>query len=329
MEKYIPPFDMTNKMFELAAQIMEQLGKLSNVNELESLPRLRAVSRIKSIHSSLAIENNTLSIKQVTDVIEGKRVLGLADDILAVKNAFKAHKELDNICAYSLEDLQRVHGIMMDGLVSESGMIRTGDVGVFDSNGNVIHIAPPAPMTREQIARLFEWVKTSDTQMLIRSSVFHYEFEFIHPFRDGNGRMGRYWQTALLTSWKPIFKYIPIESVIKDNQEEYYKAIKISTSQGKSNAFIEFMLGVILKAITDMGNDATEHCNHLSIQVNKLMQVLTSYPQSAQELMNKLGLKSREGFRKNYLNPAIAAGLVGMTIPDKPTSKSQMYFKLN
>ena len=328
MDKYIPPFEITNRMFELAAQIMEQLGKLSNVNELERLPRLRKVSRIKSIHSSLAIENNTLSIKQVTDVIEGKRVLGPADDILAVKNAFAAYKELENIDAFSLADFQKVHAIMMNGLVTESGMLRTGDVGVFDSNGKVIHVAPPASMAREQITQLFNWVKNSDVQMLIRSSVFHYEFEFIHPLRDGNGRMGRYWQTALLASWKPIFKYIPIESVIKDNQEEYYHVIKVSTCQGKSNVFIEFMLDVILKAITDIVNDTTEHYNHLSVQINKLMQVLETYPQSAQELMDKLGLKSRVGFRKNYLNPAIEAGLVGMTIPDKPTSKSQMYFKI-
>jgi Fic family protein len=328
MDRYIPPFEMTNKMFELSAEIMENLGKLSNINELEKLPRLRKVSRVKSIHSSLAIENNTLSIKQVTDVIEGKRVLGPADDILAVKNAFAAYKELDTIDAFSLVDLQKIHGIMMDGLVIESGILRTGDVGVFDSNGNVIHVAPPASMAREQINQLFNWVKNSDVQMLIRSSVFHYEFEFIHPFRDGNGRMGRYWQTALLASWKPIFKYIPIESVIKDNQEEYYKVIKISTSKGKSDVFIEFMLDVILKAITDIVNDTTEHYNHLSVQINKLMQVLETYPQSAQMLMDKLGLKSRVGFRKNYLNPAIEAGLVGMTIPDKPTSKSQMYFKL-
>lgn len=328
MDKYIPPFDITNKMFELSSLIMEKVGRLSNVNELERLPRLRKVSRIKSIHSSLAIENNTLSIKQVTDVIEGKRVLGPADDVLAVKNAFAAYKELENIDAYSLKDLQKVHGIMMGGLVSESGMLRTGDVGVFDSQGNVIHIAPPAPFAKEQITQLFDWLKNSDTQMLIKSSVFHYEFEFIHPFRDGNGRTGRFWQTALLASWKPIFKYIPIESVIKDNQEEYYNVIKLSTSQGKCNVFIEFMLDVILKAITDIVNDTTEHYNHLSIQINKLMQVIETYPQSAQQLMDKLGLKSREGFRKNYLNPAIEAGLVGMTIPSKPTSKSQMYFKI-
>lgn len=328
MEKYVPPFDITNKMFGLSSLIMEQVGRLSNVSELEKLPRLRRVSRIKSIHSSLAIENNTLSIQQVTDVIDGKKVSGPADDILAVKNAFAAYKELENIDPYSLSDLQKIHGIMMNGLVSESGKFRTGDVGVFDSDGNVIHVAPPADLVRGQVEGLFGWLKNSDTQMLIKSSVFHYEFEFIHPFRDGNGRMGRLWQTALLASWKPIFKYIPVESIIKDNQEEYYKVIRLSTAQGKSNQFVEFMLEVILKAITDIAGDAAKHYNHLSIQINKLMRVLESYPQSAQELMEKLGLKSRGGFRKNYLNPAIEAGLVGMTIPDKPTSKSQMYFKL-
>lgn len=218
---------------------------------------------------------------------------------------------------------------MMNGLVSESGMMRTGDVGVFDSNGTAIHIAPPATFAKELLEKLFYWVKNSEVQMLIKSSVFHYEFEFIHPFRDGNGRMGRYWQTALLANWKPIFNYIPIESVIKDKQGKYYEAIKISTSQGKSNVFIEFMLEVISKAITDIANDTSEHYNHLSIQINKLMKVIKTYPQTAQELMNKLGLRSREGFRKNYLIPAIEAGLVDMTIPDKPTSKSQMYFKIN
>ena len=329
MDKYTPPFEITNKMFELASQIMEQLGKLSHVNELERLPRLRKISRIKSIHSSLAIENNTLSIKQVTDIINGKRVLGPADDITAVKNALAAYKELDNIDPFKLTDMKRVHGIMMNGLVSESGMIRSGEVGVFDSAGKAIHIAPPATFVEELLEKLFDWVKNSEVQMLIKSSVFHYEFEFIHPFRDGNGRMGRYWQTALLASWKPIFNYIPIESVIKDNQEKYYNAIKLSTSQGKSNAFIEFMLEVIADAITDITNDTAEHYNHLSIQINKLMEVVETYPQTAQELMNKLGLKSREGFRKNYLIPAIEAGLIGMTIPDKPTSKSQMYFKFN
>lgn len=328
MENYIPPFDMTNKMFELSAEIMENLGKLSNINELEKLPRLRKVSRVKSIHSSLAIENNTLSYEQVTDIINGKRVLGPQEDIIAVKNAFSAYKELDDIDPYKLKDLLKIHGIMMNGLVERAGYIRSGDVGVIDSKGNVIHAAPPAKMAHELIEQLFDWVKSADVQMLIKSSVFHYEFEFIRPFNDGNGRMGRLWQTALLASWKPIFKYIPIESVIKDNQEEYYKAFKISTSEGKSNAFIMFMLEVINQAIKDIVNDSREHYNHLNIQINKLMQVMETYPQSAQQIMDRLNMKSRVSFRKNYLLPALEAGLIGMTIPEKPTSKNQMYFKV-
>lgn len=328
MENYIPPFDMTNKMFELSAEIMENLGKLSNINELEKLPRLRKVSRVKSIHSSLAIENNTLSYEQVTDIINGKRVLGPQEDIVAVKNAFSAYKELDVIDPYKVKDLLKIHGIMMNGLVERAGYIRSGDVGVIDSKGNVIHAAPPAKMASEFIEQLFDWVKDADVQMLIKSSVFHYEFEFIHPFNDGNGRMGRLWQTALLASWKPIFKYIPIESVIKDNQEEYYKAFKISTSEGKSNAFILFMLEVINQAIKDIVNDSREHYNHLNIQINKLMQVMETYPQSAQQIMDRLKMKSRVSLRKNYLLPALEAGLIGMTIPEKPTSKNQMYFKI-
>lgn len=328
MIDYIPHFEITNKMFELSSEIMENLGKLSNVNELEKLPRLRKVSRLKSIHSSLAIENNTLTLDQVTDIIDGKRVLGPMDDILSVKNAFNAYKELENINPYSIDDLLKVHKLMMDGLVEESGKLRTRNVGVVDENDNVVHKAPPYEMVETFINQLFGWLKNSDVQMLIKSSIFHYEFEYIHPFRDGNGRMGRLWQTALLSTWKPIFKYIPIESVIKDNQSEYYKAIQQSTQDGKSNTFILFMLDVINKAIKDILNDTREHYNHLNIQINKLMQVIETYPQTAQSLMDKLGLKSRVGFRNNYLNPAIEAGLVDMTIPDKPTSKNQMYFKL-
>lgn len=328
MENYIPPFDITNKMLEVTAEIMEGLGKLSNVNELEKLPRLRKVSRVKSIHSSLAIENNTLSYEQVTDIINGKKVLGPQDDIIAVKNAFVAYKELDAIDPYKTKDLFDMHAIMMNGLIQNAGYFRSGDVGVIDADGKVIHAAPPVAIARELIEQLFDWVKTADVHMLIKSSVFHYEFEFIHPFADGNGRMGRLWQTALLASWKPIFKYIPIESVIKDNQAEYYKAFKLSTGEGKSNAFILFMLDVIKKAITDIINDSRDHYNHLNLHISKLMRVMETYPQSAQQIMDKLNLKSMASFRKLYLVPALEAGLIGMTIPDKPTSKNQMYYKV-
>ena len=326
--KYIPPYEITDEMLELVSEIMENLGKLSGVNELEKLPRLRRVSRIKSIHSSLAIENNTLSIEQVTDVINGKRVLAPQKDIKEVHNAFNAYEKLSEINPYSIDDLLKIHGIMMNGLEKEAGMLRSGQVGVYNQDGKVVHLAPPADFVPQQLGQLFDWVKNSNSNMLIKSSVFHYEFEFIHPFNDGNGRTGRLWQTALLASWKPIFAWIPIESIIKDNQEDYYNAITLSTSQGKSNIFIEFMLDVINKAIKDIITDTRNHYNHINNQITELMKVIESYPQSATELMEKLNLKSRLGFRKNYLQPALDAGLIGMTEPDKPTSKNQKYFKI-
>ena len=327
-DKYIPPYEITDEMLELVSEIMENLGKLSGVNELEKLPRLRRVSRIKSIHSSLAIENNTLSIEQVTDVINGKRVLAPQKDIEEVHNAFNAYEKLSEINPYSIEDLLKIHSIMMNGLVKEAGSLRSGQVGVYNQDGKVVHLAPPADFVPQQLGQLFDWVKNSNANMLIKSSVFHYEFEFIHPFNDGNGRTGRLWQTALLASWKPIFAWIPIESIIKDNQEDYYNAITLSTSQGKSNIFIEFMLDVINKAIKDIITDTRNHYNHVNNQITELMKVIESYPQSATELMEKLNLKSRLGFRKNYLQPALDAGLIGMTDPDKPTSKNQKYFKI-
>lgn len=327
-DKYVPPYEITDEMLELVSEIMENLGKLSGVNELEKLPRLRRVSRIKSIHSSLAIENNTLSIEQVTDVINGKRVLAPQKDIEEVHNAFNAYEKLSEINPYSIDDLLKIHGIMMNGLVKESGQLRSGQVGVYNQEGKVVHLAPPADFVPQLLGQLFDWVKNSNANMLIKSSVFHYEFEFIHPFNDGNGRTGRLWQTALLASWKPIFAWIPIESIIKDNQEDYYNAITLSTSQGKSNIFIEFMLDVINKAIKDIITDTRNHYNHINNQITELMKVIESYPQSATELMEKLNLKSRLGFRKNYLQPALDAGLIGMTEPDKPTSKNQKYFKI-
>lgn len=328
MDKYIPPYDITEEMLSLTSEIMELLGELKNISDLEKLPRLRRVNRIKSIHSSLAIENNTLSLSQVTDVLEGKRVLGPVDDIIAVKNAFEVYKKIEELNPFSIKDLEKAHGIMMKGLVEEAGKIRTSPVGVINNNGKVIHVAPQASMVNGLLTQLFSWLKTSNAHMLIKSSVFHYEFEFIHPFRDGNGRMGRLWQTVLLASWKPIFEWIPIESIIKDNQNEYYKAITLSTSEGKSNRFIVFMLKTIKASLQDIVKDSRNHYNHINNQITALMAVIESYPMSLTELMKKVGLKDRDTFRKNYIIPAIKAGLIGMTEPDKPTSKNQKYFKI-
>lgn len=328
MDIYIPPYDITEEMLELATEITENLGRLSSISDLERLPRLRRVNRIKSIQSSLAIENNTLSLEQVTDVIDGKRVLGPEDDIIAVKNAFEVYKRLSEFDPFSLGDMQKAHGIIMNGLMSGAGELRTGPVGVFNEKAEVIHIAPTQGMVPDLMTQLFNWLKNSKTNMLIRSSVFHYEFEFIHPFGDGNGRTGRLWQTALLASWKPIFEWVPIESIIKDNQEGYYSAIALSSSEGKSNTFIMFMLGVIKKAVEEIVRDTHNHQIHISNQIKTLMSVIEVYPLSAVELMAKLGLKSRLTFRKNYLQPALEAGLIAMTDPDNPTNRNQRYYKI-
>ena len=328
MDIYIPPYDITEEMLELASEITENLGRLSSISDLERLPRLRRVNRIKSIQSSLAIENNTLSLEQVTDVIDGKRVLGPESDIVAVKNAFEVYKNLSEFDPYSLDDLKKAHGIMMGGLLLGAGELRTDSVGVFNEQGKVIHVAPPQEMVPELMKQLFDWLSNSKANMLIRSSVFHYEFEFIHPFGDGNGRTGRLWQTALLASWKPVFEWIPIESIIKDNQEEYYRAISLSTAEGKSNRFILFMLGIIKKAVSELARDTRNHQSHISNQIKALMAVIEVYPMSALELMGKLGLKSRVAFRKNYLQPALEAGLIAMTDPDNPTNRNQRYYKI-
>lgn len=328
MERYIPPYDITEEMLELTSEIMEDLGKLSNIDDLDKLPRLRRVNRIKSIQSSLAIENNTLSLEQVTDVIDGKRVLGPQDDIIAVKNAFAVYKMIPDFDPFLLNDLKKAHGIMMENLIDNAGHFRTGQVGVINEKGKVIHVAPPHDLVESLMEQLFDWLHTSNAQMLIRSSVFHYEFEFIHPFGDGNGRTGRLWQTVLLASWKPIFEWIPIESIIKDNQEEYYQSIRLSTSEGKSNRFILFMLKGIKKAIREIVKDTRNYQSHISNQIKALMSVIESYPMSAVELMEKLGLKSRQTFHKNYLQPALEAGLIGMTNPDQPTNRNQRYYKV-
>lgn len=325
---YSPPFDITNAMLDLVAAISEKLGQLTNVSELDALPRLRRINRLRSIHSSLAIENNTLTFQQVTDVINGKRVLGPQDDVLAAKNAFEAYKRLDEINPFSVNDLLRVHGVMMDGLVVGAGKLRTSGVGVFGPNGKVIHVAPPAQSVAKLLNDLFTWVQSDQTNMLIKSCVFHYEFEFIHPFNDGNGRMGRLWQTALLSAWRPIFKWIPVESIIKENQIDYYNAIKLSTSNGKSTFFVEFMLNAIYNAVCDVSVEANAHLSNINSNVRRLLDVMQTYPLSAAEIMSLLGLKALNSFRKNYLNPALNAGLIAMTEPDKPTSRNQRYYKL-
>ena len=327
MDKYAPPYEVTEEMLFLVSEITECLGNLLPLGELERLPRLRRVNRVLSVQSSLAIERNSLSIEQASLVFEGRRVLAPLEDVLAIQNAFAAYRMLPELDPFSLDDLKKAHGTMMKGLVREAGRFRTGPVWVFDGEGRPVHVAPPHERVKALAEELFRWLKGSALHMLVRSSVLHYELEFIHPFQDGNGRMGRLWQTALLASWKPIFLWVPVESIVHDRQEECYQAIARSTREGKSNPFILFMLSSIKEAVLGLQKEARKHLSHLSRQVQALLSVMEAFPMSASELMGKLGLKSRATFLKNYLRPALEAGLISMTDPGSPRSPRQRYFK--
>ena len=246
-----PPFEITNRMIDYVAEIAELLGKLNVTNALSSNPTLRRSNRIRTIHGSLAIEQNTLSLEQVTAVLNGKHVLAPPKDIAEVKNAYEIYERLDELDPYSVDDLLTAHGIMTRGLVEESGMFRTRPVGVVDNEGHVLHFGTLPQYVPDLVMELLDWAKTSEVHMLIRSCVFHYELELIHPFADGNGRVGRLWHTLLLSKWNPAFAWLPVESIIHDRQQEYYEAINASNAEGESTVFIEFMLSAIKASLKE------------------------------------------------------------------------------
>ena len=251
MKNKKPPFEITNTMIDCVAEIAELMGRLTVTNQLSGNPILRKNNRIRTIYGSLAIEQNTLSIEQVTAVINGKQVLAPPKDIAEVKNAYEIYERLDELNPYSVDDLLTAHGIMTRGLVEESGEFRSRPVGVVDQNGHILHFGTLPQYVPDLIMELLDWIKNSDLHMLIRSCVFHYEFELIHPFADGNGRIGRLWHTLLLSQWNPLFAWLPIESMIHDHQKEYYEAINQANDAGESTVFIEFMLSIIKSSIMD------------------------------------------------------------------------------
>lgn len=245
-------------MIHEIAEIAELVGKLTSTNQLSANPTLRRTNRIRTIHGSLAIEQNTLSLEQVTAVLNGKQVLALPKDIAEVKNAYEIYERLEKLDPYSVDDLLTAHGIMTRGLVDESGVFRSKPVGVVDQEGHVLHFGTLPQYVPNLVMELLDWVKNSDVHMLIRSCVFHYEFELIHPFANGNGRVGRLWHTLLLSKWNPAFAWLPVESIIHDRQQEYYEAINASNNAGESTVFIEFMLSAIKASLMDAINTSDE-----------------------------------------------------------------------
>ena len=258
MKNKKPPFEITNTIIDSVAEIAELVGRLTSTNQLSGNPTLRRSNRIRTIHGSLAIEQNTLSLEQVTAVLNGKHVLAPPRDIAEVKNAYEIYERLDELDPCSVDDLLTAHGIMTRELVDESGMFRTRPVGVVDQEGRVLHFGTLPQYVPDLVMELLDWVKSSDVHMLIRSCVFHYEFELIHPFADGNGRVGRLWHTLLLSKWNPAFAWLPVESIIHDRQEEYYAAINASNDAGESTVFIEFMLSAIKASLIDAISESDE-----------------------------------------------------------------------
>lgn len=257
-----PPFDITPEILKLVASISEKLGEIKASLLIKPSPQLRKANRVKTISSTLAIEGNTLSQKQVTAVLEGKRVLAPQKDILEIENAIKTYERLSSFKPASLPSFLKAHKLLMAGLMKDAGKLRTGSVGIVKGN-ELKHLAPPANNLKALLNTLFEYLKKSNDHSLIKSCVIHYELAFIHPFSDGNGRMARLWQSVILSSFNPVFAYLPFENVIREDQEAYYSALEQSDKMGNSTVTIEFLLNAINESLAvflnQQGNTKTAH----------------------------------------------------------------------
>ena len=273
-----PPFEINERIMADVIEIAELVGRVSVTDKISMNPTLRRTNRIQTIYSSLAIEQNTLDIEQVTAVLSGKRVIASPKDIAEVQNAYEIYDNMDKLNPYSIDDILKAHSVMERGLLNEAGEFRSRPVGVADSEGNILHFGTLPQYVPKLVQELLEWTEKSEIHLLIKSCVFHYEFELIHPFADGNGRMGRLWHTLLLSKWNPIFAWLPIESIIHDNQSEYYNAINISNNNGKSTVFIEFMLSVIKQALQKSINDKPKNISSKSdLRWNKINDYLETH----------------------------------------------------
>ena len=317
-----PPYSITADMLFRVEQIGEAIGRAEAAGVSQNL-RLRRINLIRTIRGSLGIEGNTLSEEQVSTILDGKPVIAPLRDIQEVRNAIKAYDQYRQWDPGSESDLLHAHRVLMLGLLDAPGQYRRTVIGVM-GGGEVHHIGPPARRVPLLMANLLAWLGSTDEHPLIVSSVFHYEFEFIHPFEDGNGRMGRLWQTLILTRWKSLFAHIPVESLVYARQGDYYEAIRQSSAVGESTPFIAFMLEIIHAAL-QMPTLSDQVSDQVTDQVARLLVALRIGPKTAAELMAEMGLSHRPTFRKNYIRPALSAGLVEMTRPESPTARDQKY----
>lgn len=248
-----PPYKITGKILKLVASISEKIGEVNAAHLNKPPTELRKKNRIKTIHASLEIEGNTLTIEQITAIVENKKVIGSKKDILEVKNVIAVYEHLDKLNPCNFDSFCEAHGILMNGLIESAGRLRSKSAGIVKGS-EVAHIAPSSDMLKPLMNDLFDYLKNDDDLVLIKSCVFHYEMEFIHPFIDGNGRMGRLWQTLILKDSYPVFEYLPIETLIKERQEQYYESLGKSDTTGESTVFIEFMLEIILESLEELMN---------------------------------------------------------------------------
>ncbi|MBE0556186.1 MAG: Fic family protein [Proteobacteria bacterium] len=319
---YAPPYTMTPEIVRLVATISEIVGRFTATADVMITPRLRRENRIRSIQGSLAIEQNSLSLGQVTAVIQGRRVLGSPREIQEVRNAFAAYEALPSWSPVEMNDLLAAHRILVAGLVDEPGAFRRGGIGVFRDQ-QVLHVAPPVQRVPKLMADLLNWLKTTPEHSLIAGCIFHYELESIHPFADGNGRMGRLWQTLILSKWQPWLAFVPVESVIRERQEAYYQALRQSDQQAEATRFIVFMLEALRDALAQLASDQAS--DHVTDQVRSFLRILSAGDMTLSEAMKKLSLAHRPTFRSNYVHPALKMGLVEMTQPAAPRSPTQRY----
>jgi len=248
MSNYKPPYTITSTILAQVSEISELISDIKHIEAKKITPKLRKKNLVRSITGSLQIEGNSFTEEKVTAVLDGKRVLGTVKEVEEVKGAIKAYENLKNYDHSKLADLLQSHKLMMDTLLNNAGSFRSGNVGVYGKDG-VSHVAPPPYRVAELMGELFDWLAVTNEHPLVVSSIFHYEFEFIHPFSDGNGRIGRLWQSVILIAYKDLFSYIPIESIVKENQQKYYDALEEAGAVGESTVFIEFMLGSILQSL--------------------------------------------------------------------------------
>lgn len=323
-----PPYTITEKAADYLAKIVETVTRLEFGTGFKRDIKLHRENRVRTIHSSLAIEGNSLSLGEVTAVIEGKMVAGKQTEIKEVKNAYEAYDQIMTLDPYAIGDFLKAHQLMTDGLIKESGKFRGGDVGVFD--GDVaIHIGARPQYVPQLMEELFEWAKESKLHPVLKSAILHYEIETIHPFADGNGRIGRLWQTLLLAKWNDIFAWIPMESVLYQNRPEYYQAIENARQANDSGVFIEFMLSALYDIIAEQEKHQVRHKEKHQVQLSdtqiEVLKALKKTTLSRKDIFATIGMNGDSRSFKRHIEPLLADGFMEMTVPDKPNSRMQKY----